>query len=181
MMNIRLLFFTLLMPLFVQAQGDNADVIEWRANRKLNWDDFKGNAPEGSQEAALTNCGFGYASNNVNRFEEAKFTVTVQFYRSKSWVHHDKESVRLLQHEQRHFDLSELYARQFRKRLSERKWTGADLKKAEKIYQDLFKELDDQQHKYDEETIHGLDTEKQNQWNETIAKELKDLSAFGMN
>jgi len=181
MMNMRILLLVLLMSLFAQAQDNysNANVIEWTVGRKLNWNDFKGKVPAVTREAALSKCGFGYATNRVNRFEKVEFTVIARFYPDQSWVHPDKTSIRLLQHEQRHFDLCEIYARKLRKLFATEKWTGADMRKADKLYQDTYKELAEMQQKYDEETIHGLDTEKQNEWNETLAKQLNELAEFG--
>ena len=181
MMKVRLLFFILLLPILVRAQGssvDKDDIIEWNANRKLNWNDFQGKVPKRSEDAALSNCAFGYSSNSVNRYEKATFIITVQFHRDQSWAHPNKRSIQLLQHEQRHFDLVEVYARKFRQRLSKGTWTGADLKRADKIYQALFDELSEMQHKYDKETMHGLNTDKQHDWNEKIGKELDELAQF---
>jgi hypothetical protein len=86
--------------------------------------------------------------------------------------------VRLLQHEQRHFDLCEVYARKLRQKLAKRSWTGDDADKIDRIYQHLYKELNERQLKYDEETVHGLDTDKQHEWNEQIAKELNELTDY---
>ncbi len=178
-MKMRILLFMLLMPMFTQAQDEvGTDVIKWIANRKLNWNDFKGSVPAITSEAALSQCGFGYETNKVNRYEELIVTVSPIFYRQRSWAHPRKRSIRLLQHEQRHFDLCEVSARKLRKRLAKQSWTGADKHKVSDIYQGFSDELKQVQAKYDDETIHGLNTDKQHEWNEKIGKELDELSEF---
>jgi len=177
-----IIFFALLFPVFAQAQADSkedvTDVIDWSAERKLNWDDFKGKVPANVREAALSQCGFGYATNNVTRREALNVTVQARFYRKQSWSHPDKRSIRLLQHEQRHFDLCELYARKLRQRVANEHWTGADINKLDKAYDKLMEELNEMQITYDDETIHGLNTEKQNEWNDKIGKDMDALSSF---
>ncbi len=181
-MKAWVLFFILLLPAMAQAQGsssdDTTDVIEWNANRKLTWDDFKGRVPAVTHEAALSQCGFGYATNNVTRREALQVKVSARFYRKESWSHPDKRGIRLLQHEQRHFDLCEVYARKLRQAIAAGHFTGADMHKVDKLYEKYSDELNDMQMKYDGETIHSLDTEKQNEWNEKIVKELDELKAF---
>lgn len=181
-MRTCLVSLILLFPVLIQAQvrteDDTSNVIEWTAARKLNWNDFKANAPHTTREAALSNCGFGYSSNKAYHYEIINITVLARFYSNRSWVRTDRKSVRLLQHEQRHFDLCELYARKFRQKLAKRTWTGDDIDKIDRIYQRYFHELDEQQLKYDKETIHSLDTKKQNEWNDAIARELDELAEF---
>jgi hypothetical protein len=170
----------LLLPAFVKAQESNSDtnVIEWSAGRKLAWNDFQGRVPAVAREAALSQCGFGYATNSVTKREVLQVKVSARFYRKESWSRADKQSIRLLQHEQRHFDLCELYARKLRQNTASNHYTGADMKKVDKLYDELMEELNHMQQRYDGETTHGLDTDKQNEWNEKIAKEMNELSAF---
>jgi hypothetical protein len=60
-MRIGLFIFALLLPTTMLAQAraedDTANVIEWTAARKLDWNDFKAPAPNTTREAALSNCG----------------------------------------------------------------------------------------------------------------------------
>lgn len=168
------------MPALVQAQEIEIDtnVIEWSAARKLNWQDFQGKVPAIAREAALSQCGFGYATNSVTKRETLEVKVSARFYRNESWSRADKQSIRLLQHEQRHFDLCELYARKLRQNTASNHYTGADMKKVDKLYDALMAELNKMQQQYDDETTHGLNTDKQNEWNDKIAKEMNELSSF---
>ncbi|MBS1587038.1 MAG: DUF922 domain-containing protein [Bacteroidetes bacterium] len=170
----------LLLSAFAQAQDNDNDtnVIEWSAARKLAWDDFQGRVPAVALEAALSQCGFGYATNSVTKRETLIVTVSARFYRNESWSRADKRSIRLLQHEQRHFDLCELYARKLRQQLASEHYTGTDMKKVDKLYDTLMGALNKAQQEYDDETTHGLNTDKQNEWNDRIAKELNALSAY---
>ncbi len=94
--------------------------IEWTANRKLTWEDFKGNPKTftNSNTAAETYCGFGFQTNRVTMFKNAKIFTLNSFNTNLSWIRPDqKNSADLLEHEQGHFDLCEVYTRQLRKKL----------------------------------------------------------------
>ena len=85
----------------------------------------------------------------------------------------------ILTHEQGHFDIAEIFARKLNKLMKEYNfdWNTyrQDLKK---IYQDVLDEKEDMQNKYDEETNHSINKEKQEEWLKKISGKLKELDAW---
>ena len=156
--------------------------IQWSATRKLTWEDFKGNPKSisNSDVAAQTYCGFGFQTNYVTVFTKAKIFVTATFTCNLSWVRPDqKNRADLLAHEQGHFDLCEVYARQLRKKLQEENLTVFNLNTdANIIFKNVYARYLDRQGLYEMETNYGLDKQKQKQWRMTINNELNGLSSY---
>jgi hypothetical protein len=156
--------------------------IEWTASRKLTWEDFKGSPKtiSNSNTAAQTYCGFGFQTNNVTMFNKAKIFTTTSFTTNLSWVRPDqKDRMDLLEHEQGHFDLCEVYARQLRKTLEEKKLTAFNLNTdANVIFKRVSASYLERQELYESETQYGTDRKKQIEWMKLIASELNELSSF---
>ena len=155
----------------------NTPRISWKENVKLKWKDFKG-APDLSTDLdALTDCGIDmdYKTDAQGNW---KITVTNYFDKKLSWAK-DTSSKDLLQHEQLHFDICELYTRIARKRFSVFK--KADEKSMQLIKttgQTTLNEWQKEEVKYDTETNHGLKKDKQKIWNDKVKKSLLELKAF---
>ena len=92
-----------------------------------------------------------------------------------TWVN---ESV--LAHEQKHFDIDELYARKLRKQVKENTYTSySNLKtKSDSLYNVIDKEMDIFQDKYDEETDGSMNGDKQREWNKKVMDEIHALSLY---
>lgn len=156
--------------------------IEWSDTRKLTWEDFKGKEKPVSNPgiAALTYCGFGFQTNYMTLFTKAKIFTTNSFTCMLSWVRSDqKDRVDLLEHEQKHFDLCEVYTRLLRKKLEEKKLTVVNINTDAAI---LFKEVYalylDRQELYDKQTNHGLNRQAQVDWGRDIQQELDRLYSY---
>ncbi|MBA3674828.1 MAG: hypothetical protein H0W75_07715 [Chitinophagaceae bacterium] len=156
--------------------------IEWTGNRKLTWEDFKGTPKSisNSNAAAQTYCGFGFQTNYVTILTKTKIFVTTTFTCNLSWVRQDqKNRADLLEHEQGHFDLCEVYARQLRKKLQEKKLTVFNLNTdADIIFKDVYALYLERQELYEKETNYGLNRQKQIEWTKTISSEINELNSF---
>lgn len=155
--------------------------IEWTTNRKLIWEDFKGTPKSisNSNAAAQTYCGFGFQTNYVTILTKTKIFVIPTFNCNLSWVRPDQKNREdLLEHEQGHFDFCEVYARQLRKKIQEKKLTVFDLTDTDIIFKDVYGLYLDRQELYEKETNYGLSRQKQTEWTKTISSELNDLSSF---
>jgi hypothetical protein len=85
----------------------------------------------------------------------------------------------LLQHEQLHFDLCELYGRRFRKAISEKKFSLLDYdKELNSLFRQVWDDYRKAQDNYDAETRHGIITEMQETWRRTVETDLEKLSEF---
>ncbi|MCR9228060.1 MAG: DUF922 domain-containing protein [Flavobacteriaceae bacterium] len=149
--------------------------VPWSKDVRLTWKDYKGTAPVADEAAATTASGISYTySANLLHYEvHLDFEVNAYFYPSESWYRPKLCNENTLAHEQLHFDITEIFARKMRDKL--RRTSFSDDVKAEvrKIYNDILKELQGYQERYDWETNFSRNREKQLEWNLKIAEALK--------
>jgi len=160
---------------FQSLQG--YDTISWSAERRLSWKDFKGNVPSNNRAAATTASGITYrfTTSGTKDTIEVDFKIDTYFYPTKSWYQPELCDDIILSHEQLHFDISELYARELRKRLDAAAFTHKNVKsKVRSIYRKINEELSEFQNKYDRETNFSRDREQQLIWNEKIKNALEN-------
>ena len=165
----------LLFPAALYAQSSDEEVLQWNANRKLSWTDYKAKPNPESDAAASTTTYLGISYNiTTNDFS---YTIESRFSKTRSWGLH--KTPYILSHEQGHFDISEIFARKLNKKMHEyrfdRKTYQKDLKK---IYQDILNEKEEMQDDYDTETNHSINKEKQAEWLKRIAKMLEEYKEF---
>jgi hypothetical protein len=160
---------------FTFQKEDNK--IYYDKNRPLVWADFKGKPDNTTKLLALTasNMEYGFSSKD----NDATITMNRFFDKTKSWVKETGKTDYLLKHEQGHFDMNEIYFRKFVKLLKEHKFYAKTLTDDfKKMYSTISSELYKQQDLYDKETNHSIIEAKQKEWNEKIARELKELEQY---
>jgi len=152
--------------------------IPWDPNRKLTWDDFKGPVPPDAVPSATTASGisYRYSANLMHHEVNLDFEVTAYFYPEESWYKAELCDTHILQHEQLHFDISEVFARRMRAKLRQTSFTEDVKSEIRKIYSETLKELEDLQDKYDWETNFSRNTEAQELWNTRIKEALERLT-----
>lgn len=151
----------------------NGPVIEWEPDVKLTWSNFKSkNNPSKGFAVAASTCGFGY--DGIINGNEMKLNIYVRFYCNESWYHKDYLLQEVLDHEQLHFDICELYGRIFYKNiLFLRKSGSLNERTLNKLLYKLRDEYDATQDKYDKDTNHSTNGERQVEWNRKIKLELE--------
>lgn len=151
--------------------------MEWDASRKLTWSDFKGPVPPDAVPAATTASGisYEYSANLIHHEVKLDFKVTAFFYPNESWYKPEVCDAHILQHEQLHFDISEVFARRMRIKLRNTSFTENVKSEIRKIYRETLKELEDLQDKYDWETNFSRNPEAQARWNAQIKEALERL------
>jgi len=177
--------------------GDEEDLLPWRPDRSLTWEDFKADPPadvEGRDEAAFikyrlivepTEFRLTYDPNTKTwraTIDPASLKVKNVMVRSESWVDPQRKNARLLSHEQGHFDISEVYRRLLERRLRElvaeaptQEQAAAELRRLiERTYNSVVQKAEQVQTDYDRETAHGQDQEKQEAWGRKIQEWLAD-------
>lgn len=170
--------------LFISIQVSVAQDIElpWKASEKLTWDDFKATPDMDHPYAAITYSGmsYGFSADIVNEEIYVNYKVNCFFVANKSWVKRryltDQE---LLLHEQLHFDITELFARKFRKKLGEMTFTKNVKAEIKAVYNRITKEKISTQKRYDLETDHSKNELSQKKWQLKIKNELQKLIEFG--
>ena len=170
-MILKILSLSLVM-LFSVSQSN---LIQWSADRKLTWADFKASPDKNSTNAALTssriNIDFGYNSSGL------KYNIKCRFDQNLSWGRIKNDYI--LAHEQGHFDIAEIHARRLHKSLKAYKFNVRTVgKDVNEIYGAVMKEHHAYQSLYDNETDYSRNAEKQAQWREKIDRELDSLHEF---
>jgi len=150
------------------------DHFPWDAHRKLSWDDFRGaiNAST-SESAAATHCGIGFKTNTTKPGHQPEIIVYNTFYAEKSWVKSDAKIPSILDHEQGHFDLCEIFTRKLRSRMNNFDFNVPDVKQAlMNIYSEISNEYEKCQQAYERETTHGTNIKEQKRWQQLMASQL---------
>ncbi|WP_303318035.1 DUF922 domain-containing protein [Flavivirga abyssicola] len=171
-------FFILCCLLCVQQ---DEPVISWNESYKLSWSDFKDKPDKSTSAVAITASGitFGFSVSTTDD-QVVGFTseVHTHFYPEKSWYKKEIADSHVLDHEQLHFDITELYARKFRYRIDQIKISNSVRNQLKTLHNTINKELSQMQNRYDSETNYSRNIEVQTQWKLYIADELKKLSKY---
>ena len=150
--------------------------ILWNSTRKLKVTDFKG-VSEDKPFLAATNAYFGYATSVKNKENLVIVEVDTYFDCTTSYFKNNKNRSLILDHEQIHFDITELYARKFTQRLQHEIKNYKDLiKKVERIGDEVHQELQLKQEAYDTDVQSNYS--QQSYWDEWTENGLKNLAQY---
>ena len=171
-------------PAIVSAPGSSipSDAVVWSADRRLSWGDFLGPPQLSSPAGAVTVYVLNYeAECNGPVFS---FSVLSRFLPKSSWVQtallsNQSASGQALNHEQGHFDLSEVQARHIRRALTELDDPcEREPSELDAIVQRGMTADAETQRRYDRETRHGADLRRQADWNAVVQRLLKETAKF---
>lgn len=141
-------------------------------NSKITWKSFKGVPINKSKFDAYIVTEFRGLENKVYNYPPAILISILKPF--ESWRKKLKDTTfnhLLLEHEQRHFDITEIY--KIKALDSVKKSWGKNSKDIKKIINFFNKKEDEYQKHYDSITNHGLDTINQNKMNIKILNQLK--------
>jgi len=158
-----------------------SNTIQWESDHKLEWQYFAGLPQAGSHHHALTASGISIDMKQSSE-DSVSITIDANFYPKRSWLKKGKETDHLLNHEQRHFDIAEIYRRKLVKSILtsgilKTKSINEDI---DKVYTDNDAALRSYQNKYDEETKHSQRQGIQDQWNTRVDEELLSLEEYNI-
>ncbi len=175
---------------------ENDSIIYWSEDRKLSWDDFKFKTDTTQKVIGKA---LATSQTNIQFINSTKNTIVIAYFsKVQSWSITRIDDV--LEHEQLHFDIAELFARKIRKAISELKKKNIVDQNYYDIYEKYRKEWEEYNKLFDsgilatyaEKTITETGVEYaliesevsklyvigQNYWKEKIHKELKELEAY---
>ncbi len=154
--------------------NENNSLVKWDAHNKISWDNFI---------VKDTNDRFAAESNtffkaNFYLKNDSVFCQVITYLNAdrswrKPWLPTEGEYA--INHEQIHFDITEIFARKIRKELI---LNSANEPQVEKIYFDNAKACREFQVLYDNETRHSLDRRNQERWNKHIKLLLLSLDDY---
>lgn len=160
---------------FSQPADSTRNYIFWSDDYRLVWTDFDELPDRHSKHGALSVV--GHLSEFKMDNTRYKAVIRTYFDRENSWARNWVPI--LLAHEQGHFDLAELYARKFRKRvLDEMKQGTLTVKKFEELNDDIDQELKKAHNEYDEATDYSRNYRFQLQWNNKISQWLEEYADY---
>jgi hypothetical protein len=169
-----LAFPVLILPLLVLSQLEE-DHIKWQENRKLTWDDFKAAPLKIGNTAAMTTTHLGFSYSVKNGI--VTYKIECRFEKNKSWGLVKNDWV--LKHEQGHFDIAEIFARNLNKSINEYQFNkGSFQKDLDAIYKSVVAEKEEFQQQYDDETDYSRIKVKQEEWLKKIESELKQNKSW---
>jgi hypothetical protein len=143
--------------------------------KTLTWDDFKGSAPADDPHNAQTDASRSISGLKIKRLADGgvtiddTITVTVSLKGSNSWVKSGEKTDALLNHEQGHYDIAALMARDFfidLMQLKSQSFSNASNLQAELTRLQTLYAAQPISDKYDEfgETDHGRKSANQAIW-----------------
>lgn len=151
------------------------DLIPWNRERKLTWDDFMQDPVRGTDAVASTSTSLGLSYQMKNG--ALTWDITCYFQKRKSWGLMKTDYI--LQHEQGHFDITELYARQLNKALLDYRFDKRTYKQdLNRIYADVVRAKEEFQQLYDGQTDHSRKKGIQRMWSERIEELLEESEPF---
>ena len=145
--------------------------IPYKSGKKLNWSDFTFSEERKDKVIATASTGLYYSfSQKGNKLE---VNVCAYFSKPESFVVCGKESDHVLNHEQKHFDITYLFSLKLIQKC--RAYQNLDVATVDRLYNQTKQELDAFQDRYDAETTHSLNKGSQLQWDKIIADEIKEM------
>jgi hypothetical protein len=165
-----------------------ASLLCWQAGRKLRWEDFRApaNVLPSNDPLFWTSAASCAPVLQVIGTKDVTgrntFFVTAALDQRRSWVRDSTvaRSAQVLTHEQVHFDICELIARQLRQRIAQVYQTGGDVFTLA-FRQELQQVMTEQaawNTRYDQETAHGLLQVPQQQWQTRLTGALAQLAEY---
>ena len=154
-----------------QTSMSPSDVIYYKPENKLVWQNFRGAPVEGGRTAAITMSGFGYTANMHSSGQKGQLDIQVYcfFNKNKSWVKPGRNTAYILTHEQHHFDVSYIAANIFIDKLQSEILTNANYNALlPRIYDECIAIMNKMQDDYDNQTKNGQEKEIQEKWNKFI-------------
>jgi hypothetical protein len=173
---IAILFITTVVSTsWTGTKYDSYNYLAWNENRKLQWEDFKGVVNTSSHADAAT--AIHISARPYYKKKKLYYDVDAFFIKEQSWCR--SRSNHLLNHEQLHFDIAELYARKVRKKISQYHELGIkDVNQYNNAIRKILDESNRLDASYDLRTIHGSMQSKQLQWEKNIRYELNALQDY---
>ena len=169
-MNFKLIFTFVLVIISTKVFSQT---LKWSLDRKLTINDFKGKVPVGiKEEVASSMVGIKCEVISTSVWTgKINTKICAVFNPEKSWLIKKYSSDYLLNHEQRHFDIANVFAVKLQNKVIEEIKNTSDYDKKFKILFDTnSSDLSDFQEKYDTDTNHGLNALKQIEYNKIISK-----------
>lgn len=157
--------------------------INWNDDRKLTLKDFTAfklpfyKSPHANDSMKIIdNFSYIYTNIVIENKSDSLF-VYARFYPNRSYVFKEKDSTGyLLNHEFIHFSITEIWARKLRESISLSE--NISKNEIEILLNDIWTKERKMQERYDDETDHSINFEKQQRWNNIVDSILYSLEDY---
>ncbi len=160
---------------FLNYQEEDTDTVYYQKGRLLSFDDFQAKPPQnnGFQAAIFPSFGYEMQRELKGGLIQVQIILKVYMVKSHSWALPVIKNTYSLNHEQRHFDLVKLISERFKAKLLSEKLNPDNYEGIVSFeYHEFYREMNRLQHRYDQETNHGTNKVKQDEWNRWIDEQL---------
>ncbi len=155
------------------APCTSAEIL-WSPTQRLGIADFRG--PSGA-DGLSAEASTGIGSKSVAEADGRHFRITITsfFDPCDSWMRAEERNAYTLGHEQVHFDITELHARQLARRYREEVRNAKDFMRVhQRYYEEVWKRSREMQQRYDREVYN--DPEAQVRWQIDIARRINETA-----
>lgn len=167
--------------LLITLQNDTAE-LSWNVSQPLTWESFRGTPNVFVNAVAVTASGITFSydieTSSTRGVVSFNTTATAHFYPDKSWYKKHLVNALILEHEQLHFNITELNVRYLREKISTLKPSANIGSILEAYHRTANKELKAMQELYDKESHSSINEVGQEKWNTFVSEELNRLEAF---
>ena len=171
--------FAVPMVSFGQKSPSDTNYIFWNKDRRLQKDDFQIKVGNISSSYSFGQYGFDYSIPQFGLPKDYKNKIRNYFIKSASWLDTSYDIATSIKYQQTLFDLAEVYIRQFRKSVYEnRKKIAWGKVKIDELNSQATTAFSKRRVQYDTAANFGTITDKQEEWEILIAKELDSLKQF---
>lgn len=176
-MSFKTVLFFLGLIFFQQSFSQNTTqepLVKWDASQKISWHNFQ---PRETNDKYAAECHTFFRANFYLKNDSVFCQVVSYLNEDSSWRKPwlDVDDAYTINHEQKHFDITEIFARRIRKELIA---TSANEQETKEIYLSNAKACRVFQEQYDAETRHSLNKNVQIAWDEKIASLLRSLEPY---
>lgn len=176
-----LLLLIILIPFSVHAQQGIENQRPWSEAIQLTPEDFQMNIEVPESNPCFAQFYIGYSVSGFDFFSK-NFNQKVQnvMFVNASWIDKNSDDIKnLLRFQQILFDMSEVYAREFRKRLLlNRKQISKGTQIVEQINNDVMREFSEERAHFVKESQGGTKTEVYDKWEQNIKERLQSMHLF---
>jgi hypothetical protein len=161
-------------------QNPDEDTVFYSPERPLRWEDFQAK-PRSGKYAASVFPSFAWegGSEVVDGVINLHLRTKVFVLKNSSWVKPGARNAYGLNHEQRHFDIVKLVVERFKKKISAMDLSPSDFDGIIGYqYIESFREMNNLQDAYDDETGQGIIRSAQEKWNRRIDEELREFGVI---
>lgn len=180
-LTFRILIIGLFMNYSVVGQSTNSHEKIWSSTDRLSESDFQLNVETSNSNPCFAQFSMNYSVSGFD-FLTKNFNKKVKnvMYMNASWLSKEaSDKQNLIRFQQILFDLSEIYARKFRKRLLANKSKIAKgVQIVEILNNEITKEFTEERAMFEKEVNGGTNIEIYEKWEKKIESELNQLNEF---